>query len=119
MFLIRFVINVLALLFVFLVIWQLQGNNVVLVAIGFGFLRRGDVPSDRVISLNDLAQRVQRVSVIAPRPRAVLVQDLLRPTRLVPHVGRARSVEVRHARHTAVGHVAWAVLSLMAARRGV
>ena len=33
MFLIRFVINVLALLAVFLVIWQMQGDNVVLVAV--------------------------------------------------------------------------------------
>ncbi|MCA1645340.1 MAG: ATP-dependent zinc metalloprotease FtsH [Chloroflexi bacterium] len=31
---------------------------VVLVAIGFGLLRRGDSPNERVISLNDLAQRV-------------------------------------------------------------
>jgi putative membrane protein len=33
MFVIRFVINVLALLAVFLVIWQMQGDNVVLVAV--------------------------------------------------------------------------------------
>jgi cell division protease FtsH len=34
------------------------GLAVVLVAIGVGLLRRGDAPAERVISLNDLAQRV-------------------------------------------------------------
>jgi cell division protease FtsH len=36
---------------------------IVLVAIGFGLFRRGDVPNERVISLNDLAVRVENHDV--------------------------------------------------------
>src|SRR3979409_1295897 len=51
MFLIRFVINVLALLAVFLVIWQMQGNNVVLVALAMAVVLAGMTVVTRPILL--------------------------------------------------------------------